>query len=59
MADWKKGDIAELKSGGPEMTVEELHSGDKVECTWFYGDKLSSRIFDSEALKRPTPHQIG
>lgn len=36
--DFKSGDVVELKSGGPSMTVTSV-DGDKVSVVWFE-DKL-------------------
>jgi uncharacterized protein YodC (DUF2158 family) len=35
MKKFEGGDIVQLKSGGPDMTVESHHEHDKVYCTWF------------------------
>ena len=47
------GDIVKLKSGGPEMTIEEvgtgLHKGD-YRCQWFAGKKLNWGTFPYESL---------
>jgi uncharacterized protein YodC (DUF2158 family) len=32
---FKKGDIVRLKSGGPEMTVEQTFQNYCVRCVWF------------------------
>jgi uncharacterized protein YodC (DUF2158 family) len=49
--NFKKGDIVQLKSGGPAMTVEDpkVYSGD-VACVWFAGAKREHANFDPEAL---------
>ena len=41
------GDIVRLKSGGPDMTVEEelTYQGISYRCQWFAGKKLESGIF--------------
>jgi uncharacterized protein YodC (DUF2158 family) len=52
------GDVVELKSGGPAMTVEEtvqLHLGTKgefVKCQWFGGKKLEYGTFPVPSVKR-------
>lgn len=54
---FKVGDIVELKSGGPEMTVSwigESFGSLKVQCEWFLGNKsvkVSHAAFDPRALK--------
>jgi len=36
MADFKVGDVVQLKSGSVPMTVTEVDmADDKVQCTWF------------------------
>lgn len=50
---FKPGDIVELKSGGPAMTVERIHEGSDgtiYYCSWFAGAKDNSRGFREEAL---------
>jgi uncharacterized protein YodC (DUF2158 family) len=51
--EFKTGDIVRLKSGGPEMTVDESLlslDGKKVHCLWFAREKLESGDFSPEAL---------
>jgi uncharacterized protein YodC (DUF2158 family) len=60
---FKRGDIVRLKSGGPVMTINDLHEdGDKVvsqwnppaghvTCLWF-GPSYSSAFFHIDALER-------
>lgn len=50
------GDIVELKSGGPKMTVKSLdtYHGQYV-CQWFGGKKLEQGQFAPESLKRAAP----
>lgn len=51
-ATFKPGDLVELKSGGPVMTVErEGYSVNSWECTWFAGDKHQHNTFEGVALK--------
>ena len=61
---FKKGDIVVLKSGGPQMTVENYHinmgggfsiseSDHIVDCIWFdNSNQLVKKSFEQEALKR-------
>lgn len=46
---FKKGEIVQLKSGGPKMTVDEV-SPFEVECVWFAGAKRESAMFSTETL---------
>lgn len=52
---FKPGDLVELKSGGPVMTVERvnnIHSGEiTYSCSWFAGAKDSHKIFAEAAIK--------
>lgn len=58
------GDIVKLKSGGPDMTVQDLEKssiGFTIEaprefngyysCQWFAGKKLESGVFPEESLE--------
>lgn len=48
---FKKGDIVVLKSGGPQMTVDDPKNYDgTVRCVWFAGAKRESAGFDPETL---------
>jgi uncharacterized protein YodC (DUF2158 family) len=50
----KVGDIVELKSGGPAMTVHEV-SGTVITCTWFDEAKqLHGADFQETELKSPS-----
>jgi uncharacterized protein YodC (DUF2158 family) len=48
---FKVGDVAQLKSGGPLMTVSEV-DGTVVHCRWFVGTEEKSSSFPSEMLKQ-------
>jgi uncharacterized protein YodC (DUF2158 family) len=59
---FKSGDTVKLKSGGPEMTISEVHRVSKmegiinegeiknIECQWFSGKKLQKGFFDPDAI---------
>jgi uncharacterized protein YodC (DUF2158 family) len=63
---YKTGDIVQLKSSGPKMTVvrylrshipgldADEDSGVKVRCQWFAGAKLESGDFLEDSLQ-PAP----
>jgi uncharacterized protein YodC (DUF2158 family) len=53
---FKPGDIVQLKSGGPKMTVKDSAPTDSnvIYCQWFAGSKLESGAFRSESLQ-PAP----
>ncbi|MBX6965981.1 DUF2158 domain-containing protein [Alcaligenes faecalis] len=39
MSTFKVGDVVQLKSGGPEMTViDKSQEGSDVKCMWFVTD---------------------
>jgi uncharacterized protein YodC (DUF2158 family) len=52
---FKDGDIVQLKSGGPKMTVIEGFIGTSgwVRCAWFAASKHETAAFPPESLKRP------
>jgi uncharacterized protein YodC (DUF2158 family) len=55
MEEIKPGDIVELKSGGPNMTVRKQGTSDQtlVQCDWFVGDgEIKTHWFPKEALKK-------
>lgn len=61
MSQFTVGNIVKLKSGGPEMTVQQEHQSlskrSVFRCQWFAGKKLESGDFppDSLELMKPVP----
>jgi uncharacterized protein YodC (DUF2158 family) len=57
MSDFEKGDMVELKSGRPKMTIEKLGNffpGGPISgalCVWFEGKKKYEEVFDIDVLK--------
>lgn len=60
---FKVGDVVRLKSGGPEMTIEEIDytipskgSGSTftgyVYCKWFIGNELKNGRFHQDSLNK-------
>lgn len=52
---FKEGDVVQLKSGGPKMTVEAVsgHSSKAVvTCQWFVGGIVTSDKFPPESLMK-------
>jgi uncharacterized protein YodC (DUF2158 family) len=49
MNDFKIGDIVQLKSGGPKMTVEKV-GATGITCQWFAGSKLEMGHFPKDAV---------
>jgi len=50
MQEFETGDIVRLKSGGPKMTVADIHISGSVHCQWFAGSKSSDGYFPPESL---------
>lgn len=50
MTTFNSGDIVQLKSGSPAMTVDFV-SGDDVTCNWFVNDEVKTAVFKDKALK--------
>ncbi|MEA3000714.1 MAG: putative small protein [Sphingomonadales bacterium] len=48
--DFKKGDIVQLRSGGPKMTVEQ-DWGDEIRVAWFAGAKMEVQTVHPDALQ--------
>lgn len=54
------GDVVELKSGGPQMTIAEIGDyspmgvaeRDQAKCVWFDGKKRMEEIFEIATLKK-------
>ena len=47
---FRVGDVVQLKSGGPLMTVSEI-DGNVVHCRWFLQQEEKSSSFPSELLQ--------
>jgi len=51
MIDFKPGDLVQLKSGGPKMTVKAIDpENGEAYCQWFVGNMLNRDYFSKEAL---------
>lgn len=51
MANFKKGDVVCLKSGGPNMTIDSAdYPGGKVLVKWFAGKKMESAPVDPDSI---------
>lgn len=49
---FKEGDVVELKSGGPKMTVDSINRKSEVKCCFFKGDEPEWITLPSHTLKR-------
>jgi uncharacterized protein YodC (DUF2158 family) len=47
---FKVGDVVQLKSGGPAMTVQSATYADEIVCTWFEKGKRELSKFNQETL---------
>ena len=56
--EYQIGDLVQLKSGGPTMTVTSVASSRRdVGCKWFSGSKLAEGFFPIAALQHPEPKE--
>ncbi|MEG3156306.1 YodC family protein [Lysobacter zhanggongensis] len=55
-AAFSVGDIVQLKSGGPEMTVQTApdNAYGSYKCQWFAGKKLEAGHFPPDSLRSVT-----
>jgi len=65
-APFKVGDIVQLVSGGPKMTVSEVSAQNvgfsflgKVSCQWFAGNKLEHGFFPADSLVKVDAEKKG
>jgi uncharacterized protein YodC (DUF2158 family) len=54
---FKIGDVVVLKSGGPDMTVEE--PGEVVGCVWFEKNQPQRGFFPAAVLEAKKPWNPG
>jgi uncharacterized protein YodC (DUF2158 family) len=52
----KVGDVVQLKSGGPDMTVEKVLPGEQFVLVWFKWGQVSRVILNGDTLSI-APHQ--
>lgn len=52
--DFNVGDIVKLKSGGPNMTVDNASSS-RIQCVWFVDATRYRDNFDQGALEKVVP----
>ena len=51
MDELKIGDVVELKSGGPKMTIQGIDDMLGVHCNWFKDEKRESSNFNLNTLQ--------
>jgi uncharacterized protein YodC (DUF2158 family) len=49
--DFKPGDVVQLKSGGPAMTVGGRVAEDSIRCHWFDGATAKTEIFPAATIR--------
>lgn len=65
MTDFKKGDVVQLKSGGPKMTIQNLGDygplgpEEGAACVWFEGTKPKEGIYDIAVLETASKPSLG
>ena len=52
MEDFEIGDVVQLRSGGPKMTVHGLVSDGDVVCQWFESYALHEESFPRNTLQK-------
>ena len=57
LCPFERGDVVQLKSGGPTMTVSRTEFSEdlediEVECWWFVGTKREKAVYPPETLKK-------
>jgi uncharacterized protein YodC (DUF2158 family) len=51
MEQFREGDVVQLKSGGPLMTISKLGETG-IYCDWFIKDELKHGVFKPYQLKK-------
>ena len=51
MSEFKKGDVVQLKNGGPSMVIDNIMSAGNLTCKWFSGKKLETGHFSPESVR--------
>jgi len=57
---FKVGDVVQLESGGPRMTVIQIKE-DKLRCRWYSqkDEKYFTRLFEVDSLEYPSRPVVG
>ena len=58
--EFKAGDVVQLKSGSPSMTISEIVDNDSVVCEWHSGkhQRMERQEFKVVVLKKYEPSFI-
>ncbi len=48
--EFPEGCVVKLRTGGPEMVVEDIRDDDAVCCVWFAGNEVKRDTFHPKAL---------
>ncbi|WP_083274625.1 YodC family protein [Novosphingobium resinovorum] len=48
---FKKGDVVQLKSGGPKMTVDAVTGSTTIRVVWFAGSKMEMKHVDKDSIQ--------
>jgi uncharacterized protein YodC (DUF2158 family) len=59
MEGFEIGDVVQLRSGGPKMTVHGVISDGDIVCQWFESDEVHEENFPNEALKKVEQVAVG
>lgn len=60
MTEFKPGDVVQLKSGGPLMTVDYCNEDiDTICCSWFHGKARNQEQFHPETLQKRERPKVG
>jgi len=59
MENFEIGDVVQLRSGGPKMTVRGVISDGDIVCQWFETDVVHEESFPNEALKKVEQVAVG
>lgn len=60
--DLKVGEVVQLKSGSPRMTIDHIgkfgmgSTHDQAKCVWFEGNKRMEAVFELHTLQQATTH---
>ncbi len=49
--EFKIGDVVQLKSGGPRMSVDRIEPGGIVHCSWFDKTERRADMFNAVTLR--------